>query len=465
VLGTIVIGVALSLLAAACGDDDDGSAGSASTASSSPSGASGTTSATSATSASSGGTGGAAAATYPQDVGTAADLRGKVGSGLTRGVTATEITVGCITTKQFYPGYDQGAQARFERANREGLNGRKIKMLSCEDDGGDPTTMQNAVRSMVQQDDVFALIENSNAFLPATSDFLGDNEVPFTGAGYVPGFCGTRWGFGYNGCLIGTSGADLVPHPYDNASLVDAPLKAGNLTAADAKVAILGNDNDASRAGNAQFKSLFEKRGAKVVYEESSVPASGTVDYTPFIQAIKSSGANLVVLDTTFADIGPMTGGLTAAGFTGPIVNFVAYQPGLLEQSPDLAKALEGAYINAQTEPQETQSPYVQQVQQDLQAISAPTDIKFGTALGYEHANLLVQLLQAAGPTLDTKTFDSAANGGGFTYKPGHPGGAGDLPYPTGHFVAAPCAAMVKVSQGKYTVSVPFSCYDLVAAG
>src|SRR4029078_2271095 len=156
----------------------------------------------------------------------------------------------------------------------------------------------------------------------------------------------------------------------------------------------------------------------------------------------------------------------TAAGYKGVVMNFVAYQPGLLETSPDLAKSLEGAVVNSQTEPEVTGSDYIKQMQADLTAVNAKdgTTIKLGTALGYEMANLFVQLIQAAGATLDTKTFDQAANGGGFTYKPGHPNGAGDLAYPDGHFLPAPCAAIVGVKGGKYTVAVPFECYGLIPA-
>jgi branched-chain amino acid transport system substrate-binding protein len=80
-------------------------------------------------------------------------------------------------------------------------------------------------------------------------------------------------------------------------------------------------------------------------------------------------------------------------------------------------------------------------------------------------ANLWVQMLDAAGKDLNTKTFDEAANGGSFVYKPGHPNDAGNVPYPGGHFLPSPCAAMLKVESAKYVIGKPFECYGLIPAG
>jgi branched-chain amino acid transport system substrate-binding protein len=459
-LGTLL--VALALVAAACGDDDDDDGGAADTT-----GAAATTTAAGGSGTATSAAGGSGTDTTVSG-GTAADLKGPAGTGKTRGVTDAEVKLGCVVTAQFYPGFEDGIEARLQRANEAKVNGRSIILEGgCQDDGTDPTANQTAVRSLVQQDEVFGVINNSTGLQPATSDFMTENEVPYVGWGTVPGYCGHRWGFGFSGCLSGSGFPDLVPHPYDNGSLVDPAIELTGLEASAVKMAVIGNDNDASRAGNQQFENLFKARGAQVVYNENGVPAATTVDYTPFIQALMAADPNIVILDLLFDGVGPLTGGLRAAGFEGIIMNFVAYQPGLLEQSPDLAESLEGAIINSQTEPQETGSEYITQMQADLTASGAAdgTTIKLGTALGYEMANLFVQMIEAAGPELDTKTFDEAVNGGGFTFQPGHPDGAGDLAYPDGHFLPAPCAAMLKVEGGKYTVALPFQCYGLIPAG
>jgi ABC-type branched-subunit amino acid transport system substrate-binding protein len=255
-----------------------------------------------------------------------------------------------------------------------------------------------------------------------------------------------------------------VPTVYYNTALVDPAMQLAKVTPQTARAAIIGNDNAASKAGNAQFQTLFEQEGAKVVYNQANVPASGFVDYTPYVQAVMATNPNVIILDTTFGNIGGLSSGLVNAGYKSVIMNFVAYTP-TLASTPDLAKALQGGYVNLQIEPQETGSSYIKQEQADLQAIGAPTSITLGTAQGYEMANLWVQMLQAAGKNLNTKTFDDAVNNSGnFTSKSGHADGAGDIKWPSGHFIPVPCAAIVQINSGKYTSALPYACYTAVVA-
>src|SRR5205814_3385343 len=104
---------------------------------------------------------------------------------------------------------DQGVKARMTRANDSGgVAGRKINVAQVYDDGGDATKDLDAVHAAVQRDNLFSLAIVSSYFLPQSSDFLNANKVPFIGAGYMPGFCGNKWGFGWNGCLLSTTFAN-----------------------------------------------------------------------------------------------------------------------------------------------------------------------------------------------------------------------------------------------------------------
>ncbi len=396
--------------------------------------------------------------------GTEADLRGKPGSGLTRGVTATDVTLGCVYQGAFYPGFDVGMKAEFNAVNKAGgVNGRQIKLLACEDDNGDANTTLTDTRQFVQQSNVFGMAYNTVGALPATTDFLGNAEVPYTGWGTLAGWCGTRWGFGYNGCLAAGAAPGIVPTVYYNNALVEVPEKLGNLTPQQTKAAIIGNDNAASKAGNAQFATLFNQQGAKVVYNEATLPATGVADYSPFAQAMLAGNPNVIVFDCTFGNIGGLLSALTNAGYKGVTENFVTYTP-TLSTTPDLAKALQGAYVNLQFEPQETGSAYIKQEQADLAANGSPTGITIGVAQGYENAVLWVQMLKAAGKDLNTKTFDQAVNGANFVSNAGHAGGAGNIAWPNGHFIPVPCAAAVKVNNSKYDSALPYECYSIAAA-
>jgi branched-chain amino acid transport system substrate-binding protein len=179
------------------------------------------------------------------------------------------------------------------------------------------------------------------------------------------------------------------------------------------------------------------------------------------VQALLATNPNVVFVAVAFENVGGLSAALKAAGYKGVIMNFVGYLPGLLASSPQLAQALDGAYVNTQIPPQESQTPYILQFEKDLLAINAKNGkfISFGAALAYMEADLVVQLLEAAGPDLDTKTFDEAANGGSFVYKPLE-GGPGAMKYPADHFLPADCAAIVKIEGTEYKVVEPFNCYE-----
>jgi hypothetical protein len=144
-------------------------------------------------------------------------------------------------------------------------------------------------------------------------------------------------------------------------------------------------------------------------------------------------------------------------------MNFVAYIPGLLDASKQLAQAIEGSYINTQIVPQEQQTDWVKQMETDLESSKAATGkfITFGGALGYAQANLWVAMLEAAGKDLNTKTFDQAVNVKGITVDEGD-GAIGAVSFPTNHFLPTDCAAIVKVESGKFVVAKDYDCYDSI---
>lgn len=390
-------------------------------------------------------------------------LSGSEGSGLTRGVTDDTVTLGCVWDARSYAGFLDGARARLERANQEGgVHGREIVLESCEDDAADPAQFQSLTTELVEQDEVFGLLTIEGVIPQAAFDYLNENEVPYTGWGFLPGFCGTRWGFGWGGCAAGQALPDAVPHAVYPANLSEAIIGAAGLDASEVRVAVQAEDAESGTLSEAMFAGVFENVGAEAVYTATNMPVSGVTDYTPFVQELMAAEPNVVVVATNFTNVGGFTASLTAAGYEGVIVNFVSYIPGLLDASPQLADALEGTYVNTQVVPQEQQTPYIAQIEEDLEAVGAETGtfITLGAAMGYAQANLWVGLLEAAGEDLDTATFDQAVNGDGVTVTPGTDGGIGDVSFPEHHFVPSDCAAVMQVVEGAFTVAEEFGCYE-----
>ena len=389
-------------------------------------------------------------------------LTGKPGSGLTRGVTSSSVKVGCYLQQASFAGADDGYKARFDRANtnNELPGGRKIDFSPCQDDGSSSQNNLQIVQRLVQQDQVFAVVGISADVLTASTDFMNTNEVPFYGWGFLPGFCATRWGFGFNGCLI-TNYPGAKQQVYQ-ANLALGPIDAAGLTPKSTKVALQSGDDDAGHIGNETISELYELLGAKVVYNESNIPVPGPpASFTPFVQAVTAAKPNLVLTLTNFQTAPGFTAALAADGYTGANVNFVGYVPGLLSSSAQLAQALNGAYVSSQVVPQEENTAYIKQILQDLKASGArnPDFISLAAAIAYAQADVLVSQLKAVGKNLNTKTFDQKINGGSYTYKSSAAGGPGQMEFPAMHFISADCAAVLKISGTSYTQTVPFTCY------
>jgi ABC-type branched-subunit amino acid transport system substrate-binding protein len=457
----IALMVVVGLVAAACSSSKKSSSSattSASTASTAP-GGSNTTAAPSSTNNGLNNAGGGPLA----DQANKAPLSGPAGTGLTRGVTSNSITVGCVVETANFAGYAQGLQARIARANNSGgLNGRKINLIQCKDDTAGVQANVQAVQALVNQNNAFAVFTLSQFVLPGSTDFLTSNQVPFYGWGFLPGFCGNRWGFGWNGCLAGnTVTAQQDPVRAIQGALSDAIIKASGMQPTQVRLAVQADNSAAGKAGNPQYDTLYKARGAQVVYLENNFPAGvAGADVTPYVQAMVASNPNIVMLSTPFADVGPLASGLKAAGYKGVSYDYTNYIPGLLPSSPQLAKALDGEYVNTQIVPQEENTPFIAQVAADLQTIGQKPFVTLGGEIGYIEAEQFIEELQAVGQQLDTKTWDQKVNGGAFSAYTNLQGGPGPMQFPAGHDIAADCAAIVKITGTTYNVITPFGCYS-----
>jgi ABC-type branched-subunit amino acid transport system substrate-binding protein len=390
-------------------------------------------------------------------------LLGAKGTGLTRGITSTSISVGCVYTSADYAGYVAGIQAAFYEANVKGIDGRKINLVPCKDDTGGVQANVSDVEQLVQQNQVFALLSLTEYILPGSTNFLNSNQVPYYGWGFNPGFCGYRWGFGWNGCLSPVLLPSSNPlHNVDEGNLATAIIKASGLPDNKVRFAVQAENSPSGTSGNADYDTLFKALGAKVVYSEANFPLTVTgIDFTPYVQAIMAAKPNIVFISTPFADVGGMASALKAAGYKGITMDFVTYSPGLLGSSAQLAAALQGEYINTQTVPQEeTSSAFVQSELAALKASGQQPFLTLGTSIGYAEATELVEQLQAVGKNLNTKTFDTIINGGKFVNFKNIPSdGLGALEWPAAHFLPSDCAAIVKVSGTVYNVVNPYKCY------
>jgi ABC-type branched-subunit amino acid transport system substrate-binding protein len=387
-------------------------------------------------------------------------------SGPVRGVTATSITVGCVGELQSFPGMDDGIKARLQAVNSSGgINGRTFKIIPCLDDNSDGTTNLNEVKQVVEKDGAYAMIATSADFLPASSDYLAAQKVPFFGWGFQPGFClANMYGYSFNGCLSGIF-SPAVTDPVLNTALMEPFIQQLGKPANQISLYVASAANDTGKAGLEQYVPLAQKLGIK--YQgEVDVPAGGTVtDFSPYVSKIMAGNPDVVMVSTDFQTAPGLTAALKAAGYKGLIYNYVAYVPGLLSApgNQKLAAALDGSYANTQFPPSEGGGQGITQFQNDLKAVGVTTGITQGNSIGYWSADLFVQMLKAVGSNLSPDNFQSVVNNN-FKTNPPSSGALGPLSFPDGHSHPAPCAAFVKVQGTQFVVTQQFKCYQNIPA-
>ncbi len=120
------------------------------------------------------------------------------GGGDRPGVTKTEIRVGGYasppndTLNVSYPDGFEGAQAYFDKVNKEGgVFGRKLKLAEKASDQGQASTGATTVRSLVEEKNVFAVLPVMTNSFVLGSKYLADNNVPAFGINVEPAWCGT----------------------------------------------------------------------------------------------------------------------------------------------------------------------------------------------------------------------------------------------------------------------------------
>ncbi len=374
--------------------------------------------------------------------------------------TADASRVGCVTASATSPGADLGYRARIARANAAGgVRGRTIDLV-CSDSDGSAAQGLAAVQALVEQQQAFALLTNSPTWTSAMSDYANAHEVPTVGLPVDAGFCASRWVFGFHGCVVGDALPDSVPHAVLAGSPADAAFAAAGRDPEGAAVTVVGIDVPTVDSVLDRARRSFESRGATV----RSVPAASvtTVDWAPIASGVLATSPDLVFAVLTPDGAAGLGAALRTAGYRGALVS-TTYAPNLLAAQPGLASGLEGTYLFSSDVPLEEDSAWSRQLQADVQAAgSPPSAITLGTLQAYAQADLLLQMLEAAGPTLDTRSFDTAVNGSSFLYVASAAGGPGALAFPEGHFLLADCSAVVAVNGGKVVPAARYACSDSV---
>lgn len=382
---------------------------------------------------------------------------GQTASDPDRGVSDTEITIGGLAyltspSGASMTGTQEGARARFERANTEGgINGRKINYVGVLDDGNDPARNGAQARALVQQKKVFAAVPVMTSGASYLDTFC-DETVPFFGWGFNSGFCGTSIGFAITGCLL--PGKELKATATTFGVMLNA-LFDGD--ASGRTVALVGNDDDTARVGLASIGRQLRAVGVDVVYEETPIPDAGLNDATPVVNALMtaSSGAppDVVLYGTDFNTTLKLTEALDAAGFSGKHLNTVGYDPRLAAAK---LPALEGAYTSLQWHPGvDVSVAAIKQMADDVAEYAPGAVLSLPTMAGYWAADMFIAAATKAGEDLTVDSLLKVMNSD-WSYQV--EGAVPESRWPLNHFLSTPCTSVVQLAGDKYDITSELAC-------
>jgi ABC-type branched-subunit amino acid transport system substrate-binding protein len=363
----------------------------------------------------------------------------------------TIIVSGLGSTVEFGPA-SLGAQAYFNKVNASGvLKGIKIDYLGFTDDGGSPASTLSAVRQLVTQDHVFAIVPDASEYDPGS--YLASQKVPFVGLPLDASYCSPTskpstsiWGFGFVGCSAPTN-PSRVPDRY--GALYNY-VKSKSHVAHPAFV-VFGNDNQSGQDFASQNAASAQGTGFKVVSAKGNLPTTVT-DYTPYVEQWMTSNhgkpPQAIVCLAVAECIGAWSA-LKAAGYTGPYLepfgNITAIA-GLM------AGTVSTSVYN--TAP----SPALTQMQDAMDAVTPNTLLSgFSNVPGYLSASMFVAALKKVGYDDTPQAVQKALATQTWQIK----GLVGPIEYPASSVIATPwCAELLgdNADGSGYTILSPYTC-------
>ena len=206
--------------------------------------------------------------------------------GNAQGVTSSQIVVGGVASltgpipADFAPIFD-GVKAYLNMINAEGgVDGRKIEFRYPLDDGSNASQDTDQVRTLVEQDHVFAVVGVGTPSFAGAS-YLASNDVPTFGYDVS-----TDWTAGPS--LFGSEGSFLdFTRPGPETAYLAEKLHAD-------KVGVLAYNVGGSEQAGEGMAYVMRRFHIPVAYEDLSVQAP-PVDLTTDVNRMRALGVDLVV--------------------------------------------------------------------------------------------------------------------------------------------------------------------------
>lgn len=277
-------------------------------------------------------------------------------------------------------------------------DGYTLKLVTA-DTGTNPTQALSAVRKLVEQDHVFAVIAAS-AVTFAAANYLTAKGIPVVGANED----GPEWITSRNMfSIFGTQDFTKVQTTY---GLLLKKLDATTIGA-------VGTGVSPSSAESAKATALSaQKAGLRVGYLNATLPF-GTTDVTPVALAMKAAGVDGVITTINTTTSLALVAALRLQGVTVKAgILPTGYGGDLLHAGPGAAQAAQGLYFLTSYEPVEMGTPATKRFQEALKTYAGVTDAPtFGEYIGYLSVDGFVAGLKAAGAKPTQASFINAMLG------------------------------------------------------
>lgn len=272
--------------------------------------------------------------------------------------------------------------ARFAVQNAQGgVNGLQLHAVSA-DDGGTTTQNLAAARQLVEQHNVFGIVEIS--IEPGGSgDYLKSKGVPVTG------WATASDPFALDGNFFGaTGGIDANPAKTPNTTIVGF-LKSKGVT----NLALFGGTDPGSISVSNGTAAAARSIGMTVGYQTNSVNF-GQKDFTADVAKLKAAGANGVVTELDPTTNLALAGAIKQAGLKPVILFTTGYDQRLISAVGPL---VEGNFFLVPFAPFELNRPAYQSFKQAMTQYAPKVPIAEVSAITWISADLFIRGLQAAG--------------------------------------------------------------------
>jgi branched-chain amino acid transport system substrate-binding protein len=372
-----------------------------------------------------------------------------VSGSTTTGITPTEIHFGGVYYKTYYAGADDGFNARLKRENDAGgVDGHKLVLDTMLDDNNVGDQDLTAVKTLVEQDHVFAVAPVVTSAL-AAANYLESAKVPFFGWSIEPRWCGLNWAFGFEGddCDLTKAPLALNFPPAFQSLFADG-------TVQNHTVAMMTEDVVSSITATTQFADVWRSAGAKVVLVDSSIPSPPAVvgDFTPYAEKVLTSNngqpPDMIEIIGGFGTTVGLDKKLVQLGYKGKVVGFTDYDPRVRGTTPGIITLMQYAPF------EQSDIPAVAQMISDLKAFKPGIVMSQSVASGYWTADFLIAALKKAGPNLSREALYNAINSG-FTYD--NHGAMTPVVWPVAHELIQVGTALVQDAGTSYKVLVPLT--------